>query len=65
MKKLMVVGREKPKHICQGHWVNLSALIADEKNVKLAKTSDSKSSSIEAVFPCWQVRGEGHCTSGK
>jgi hypothetical protein len=38
MKKLMVDGREKPKHIRQDHWVNLSALVAEEKKVKQAET---------------------------
>ena len=38
MKKLMISGREKLKHIRQDHWVNLSALIADEKKIKQAET---------------------------
>jgi hypothetical protein len=33
LKKAMLEGKEKPVHIRQDHWLNLSKLIADEKKV--------------------------------
>ena len=34
LKKALLAGRTKPKHICQDHWVSLSKLIVEERKTK-------------------------------
>ena len=58
MKKLMVADREKPKHIRQDHWVNLSALIADEKNVKQAETLTQNRAQLKRLSHAGRSEGE-------
>jgi hypothetical protein len=58
MKKLMVAGREKPKHIRQDHWVNLSALIADEKKVKQAETLTQNRAQLKRLSHAGRSEGE-------
>jgi hypothetical protein len=58
MKKLMVAGREKPKHIRQDHWVNLSALIADEKKVKQAETLTLNCAQLKRLSHAGRSEGE-------
>lgn len=58
LKKLMVAGREKPKHIRQDHWVNLSALIADEKKVKQAVRLTQNRAQLQRVSHSGRSEGE-------
>ena len=58
MKKLMVAGREKPKHIRQDHWINLSVLIADEKKVKQAETLTLNRAQLKRLFHANRFEGE-------
>ena len=58
MKKLMVAGKEKPKHIRQDHWVNLSALIADEKKVKQAETLTQNRAQLKRLSHAGRSEGE-------
>ena len=37
LKKALLAGRSKPKHIRQDHWVNLSKLISDDRKLKEAE----------------------------
>ena len=37
LKKALLAGRTKPKHIRQDHWVSLSKLIVEERKVKEAE----------------------------
>ena len=37
MKKALLGGKSKPKHIRQDHWVNLSNLIMEERKLKEAE----------------------------
>ena len=34
MKTMMVAGKEKPKHIRNDHWVNLSKLISEDRKLR-------------------------------
>ena len=58
MKKLMVAGREKPKHIRQDHWINLSALIANEKKVKQAETLTQNRAQLKRFSHTGRFEGE-------
>ena len=58
LKKLMVAGKEKPKHIRQDHWVNLSALIADEKKVKQAETLTQNRAQLRRLSHAGRSEGE-------
>ena len=58
MKKLMVVGREKPKHIRQDHWVNLSTLITYEKKVKQAETLTQNRTQVKRLSHAGRSEGE-------
>ena len=58
MKKLMVAGRKKPKHIRQDHWVKLSALIADEKKVKQAETFTQNRAQLNRLSHAGRSEGE-------
>ena len=61
LKKALLAGRPKPKHIRQDHWVNLSKLIADDRKLKEAERL--KDNRAQLKRPSVIGRGEDDITT--
>ena len=50
MKKMMVAGKEKPKHIRNDHWVNLSKLILEDRKLRQSEKLKENRALVKKVF---------------
>jgi hypothetical protein len=58
MKKMMVAGKEKPKHIRGDHWVNLSTLISDERKQRQSEKLKENRALVRKVSSTGRSEGE-------
>jgi hypothetical protein len=58
MKKMMVAGKEKPKHIRNDHWVNLSKLISEDRKLRQSEKLKENRALVKKVSSAGRSEGE-------
>jgi hypothetical protein len=58
LKKALVAGKPKPKHIRQDHWLNLSKLIMEERKIKEAQKLRSNRAQVKKASTSTQQSDE-------
>jgi hypothetical protein len=58
MKKMMVAGKEKPKHIRNDHWVSLSKLISKDKKLQQSEKLKENRALMNKVSSAGRSEGE-------